>query len=200
MDEGAIKFECRWTEGPGPGAADVDVLVRLRNALHALGLIGEYPNGVGFGNVSARGRAPGIPHEFFITGTQTGGLPELTSEQVTRVTSYDIAGNSVSCIGRLPASSESLTHAALYECSRDVRAVVHVHSTDAWNRLRGVIPTTRDDVPYGTPAMAHEISRLYRDTDLAEGCVAVMGGHLDGIISFGSTLDDAASSLIIAIR
>jgi len=53
-DEGYIKFRCLHTPGPAPECAGLDVLIRIRNRLHGLGLIGVLPDGIGFGNISLR--------------------------------------------------------------------------------------------------------------------------------------------------
>lgn len=197
IDEGYIKFGCRWIEGAPPPADELTALKRWRNHLHGLGLIGVYPDGIGYGNVSAR---RGDGEEFIISGTQTGGIAELDERHFTLVTEFDIDGNALVCRGPVRASSESLTHAAIYRASHAARAVFHVHHLAAWEGLLGRLPTTRGDVPYGTPAMAHEIARLFRESDLAATKVAVMAGHREGIISFGATPDEAGSVLLAALR
>jgi ribulose-5-phosphate 4-epimerase/fuculose-1-phosphate aldolase len=195
MDEGYIKFECVWIEGPPPPLDAVRDLVAARDLLHALDLVGEYPDGIGFGNVSVRSGA-----EIIITGTQTGGVETITPRELTRVVGYDIERNRVTCIGPLKASSESLTHAAIYECDRSIGAVVHVHSLEAWERLVGRIPTTREEVAYGTPAMAHELRRLYHESDLPSSRVAAMAGHPEGIIGFGATIAEALDAVLEAVE
>jgi L-ribulose-5-phosphate 4-epimerase len=93
----------------------------------------------------------------------------------------------------LRASSESLTHAMIYETFTFATAVVHVHDNDHWQRLLGLVPTTAQDVPYGTPAMAHEIARLA--PALADERIMVMAGHEDGILVFGTSLAEAVATL-----
>lgn len=195
MDEGYIKFECVWIEGPPPPLDAVRDLVAARDLLHALDLVGEYPDGIGFGNVSVRSGA-----EIIITGTQTGGVETITPRELTRVVGYDIERNRVTCIGPLKASSESLTHAAIYECDRSIGAVVHVHSLEAWERLVGRIPTTREEVAYGTPAMARELRRLYHESELSSSRVAAMAGHPEGIIGFGATIAEALDAVLEVVE
>jgi L-ribulose-5-phosphate 4-epimerase len=194
IDEGYIKFDCEWVEGDAPAGAQIASLAHARDRLHALGLIGESPDGVGFGNVSARLG----DREFVVTGTQTGGIASIGPQHLTVVREYDIARNWLRCVGPVKASSESLTHAAIYECSGEIRAVVHIHSLDAWNRLCGTIPTTRPDVPYGTPEMAREIGRLYRESELPTVRVAAMAGHREGIIGFGRSIEEALEAVVNA--
>ena len=107
------------------------------------------------------------------------------------MTHCDIDANRVECTGAIKASSETLTHAAIYQLSPSIGAIVHVHSLALWERLKNVAPTTRADVAYGTPAMAREFSRLYIESELPERCLAVMAGHPAGLISFGATPRDA---------
>lgn len=189
IDEGYIKFQSNWVPGPAPAAAAVDRLERWRRPLFDEGLIGHYEDlGVGYGNISIRLDG----NQFVISGTQTGHLAETTGEHYALVTDYDIAANRVSSTGKVQASSESLTHAAIYELDQRINAVVHVHSGNLWHTFRDQLPTTSPDISYGTPEMAEEFRRLFRTTDFAAMGIAVMGGHEEGILSFGDTLEEAA--------
>ncbi len=44
--------------------------------------------------------------------------------------------------------------------------------------------------------MAAEFARLYRDTGFAVDGVAVMAGHEEGLISIGTTIEEAASRIL----
>lgn len=135
---------------------------------------------------------------FLITGTQTGHLEDLTTEHYVRVHRYDYASNKVYSDGPLLPSSESLTHGAIYDLPLDlkIRYVFHTHSPHLWNSARKLeIPTTPETIAYGTPEMAAEVQCLFHDTDLKERKILSMGGHKDGIISFGSTAEEAATIL-----
>ncbi|MEX1267168.1 MAG: class II aldolase/adducin family protein [Woeseia sp.] len=194
IDEGYIKFDIDWRRGPPPDAQTVADLNRWRKLLYEAGLIGEYTDlGIGFGNISMRSGAAG---HFVISGTQTGHLGDLGPEHYALVTGYDVAANRVSCRGQVKASSESMTHAAIYELNPAITGVVHVHSAAMWNRLINRLPTTNPDVAYGTPAMAQEFRRLYDDTDFVDKGVAIMAGHDEGIISFGADLAEAAGRIL----
>lgn len=194
IDEGYIKFDIDWQRGSPPDAQTVANLNRWRKPLYEAGLIGEYTDlGIGFGNISMRSGAAG---QFVISGTQTGHLDDLGPEHYALVTGYDIAANRVSCRGQVKASSESMTHAAIYELNPAITGVVHVHNAAMWNRLINRLPTTNPDVAYGTPAMAQEFLRLYDNTDFADDGVAIMAGHDEGIISFGTDLTEAAGRIL----
>jgi len=61
------------TQGKAPFFKKYDELEALRVRLFALGLIGETPDGIGFGNLSLRAGKG----SFFITATQTGKRSKL---------------------------------------------------------------------------------------------------------------------------
>lgn len=194
IDEGYIKFELEWLEGPPPAARAVATLNKWRAPLYDAGLIGHYAElGIGFGNLSLRDTEAG---QFIVSGTQTGHLEKLGPEHYTTVTDYDIAANRVRCEGPIKASSESMTHAALYELSDTINAVVHVHSASLWRAHLNVLPTSDAIVSYGTPEMADEFRRLYRQTSFPSGGVAVMAGHAEGIIATGSDMREAARRIL----
>ena len=186
-----IKFGCAWREAPPPTGEAVAELCRWRDRLHARGLVGHDPvHDVGFGNLSVRDADGSI----FVTGTQTGEVAHLGPEHVARVTDFDIASNRVACEGAVQASSETMSHLALYEVDSAIGAVIHVHARDAWSRLRDHAPTTDAAVPYGTPAMARALAALARA--MPDGGVLVMGGHPDGIIAYGADLEATAARLL----
>ena len=73
---------------------------------------------------------------------------------------------------------------------------MHVHSEALWKESLNKLPTTRADVPYGTPEMAEEFGRLWRDTDFADCGLGVMAGHDEGLVSIGVTLEEAAQRML----
>ena len=82
-----------------------------------------------------------------------------------------------------------------YNYDQKINAVIHIHNSELWSKFMNKIPTTKKSVPYGTPEMAYEIGRLFKEDSLKEEKVLVMAGHEDGIISFGNDLEDAFKSL-----
>ncbi len=194
IDEGYTKYDCDWVQTP---ALPVDAVAELnawRNRLHEQGLIGYYPeHGVGYGNVSIR---VGDSDPFIISGTQTGHIEETDETHYGLVVRCDIGANRVHCEGPVQASSEALTHAAIYALDPAIRAVVHVHDTALWDELMDRVATTSRQVPYGTPEMALEFQRLYEETDFAEQGIAVMGGHEEGLVSFGVDIEQAAQRIL----
>jgi len=192
MDEGYIKFNCNWILSNDIPLDKVAELNMWREIMYDKGWIGLYPDGIGFGNISMRCNEK----TFLISGTATGGLPILTKSHYSLVTNYDLSTNTVTCMGPVKASSESLTHALIYECSAATNAVIHIHNLDLWNRLLHHAPTSSENISYGTAEMANEIKRLFAETALGKEKIIVMGGHREGIISFGRDLEEAGSILI----
>lgn len=196
-DEGVIKFACDWEQTPPIAPTDLSDptlfpdLITWRDRLFTWGLIGVYPDGIGFGNVSVRLGGD----RFLISGTQTGHLSTTTPDHYTVVDQWDIERNWLHCWGPVRASSESLTHAAIYRQDPAIAAIVHGHHSRLWQTYQHQLPTTRAEIPYGTPAMATEMARLFTESDLPTRRVLVMAGHEDGILGFGATLGDAAQPL-----
>jgi len=194
IDEGYIKFISNWQQTKPLDFPEIDEIIKWRRPLYAAGLIGHYEDeGVGYGNISLR--MPGAAG-FLISGTQTGHLADLGYQHFALVTDFDLEQNTVACMGATEASSESMTHAAIYELSHEIRAVVHVHSDELWVGFKGVLPTTNEDVAYGTPQMANEFYRLFSETDFAEKGLAVMAGHDAGLISIGSDMREATERIL----
>ena len=197
IDEGYIKYRCFWQEIEAITPNNIIKLNQWRDRLYKLGLIGEYDNGIGFGNLSCR-----IPNseQLIISGTQTGGIPHLNAKHYTKVTDYNWQKNYVTCQGLIKASSETLTHAAIYQALPQVNAVVHIHHELLWSRLLDRFPTTQPNCAYGTPEMAEEIIRLCQQPQTQEQNIIAMSGHESGILTFGFDLDRAGEVLYEAFR
>ena len=176
--------------------APFDALAQLnacRRKLVEQGLMGVDSNGVGFGNLSIRHDVVG---SFYITGSATGGLPELTMADCARVVEYDFAKNWLRYEGTAIPSSESLTHAAVYESDPSTSAIIHCHDLGLWATLLERVPATSKAVAYGTPEMAYEIMHLFKVSNAHSEKILEMGGHEGGIVTFGEDLEDAFDVLM----
>ncbi len=194
LDEGYIKYQSHWSPGPAPDPAAARLLEKWRRPLFAAGLVGHYDElDIGFGNLSTRSGEPG---QFLITGTQTGHIERTTTEHYSLVTAFKINRNEVFCAGPAQASSEAMTHAAIYELAPSINAIVHVHSKSLWDQYLHVLPTTDSAVTYGTPEMAEEFGRLYRESAFGSDGIAVMGGHDEGLICVGASLEQATTKIL----
>ena len=192
-ETGVVKFRCEHVVREVMPFAGFPELNACRRKLLQLRMVGVDTAGIGFGNLSVR---DGESNSFYITGSGTGALPQLQLVHVAKVTAYDLAGNWLACEGAITASSESLTHAAVYESTPDARAVIHCHSAQLWQQLLNRVPTTRREVEYGTPEMALEVRRLFRESDVRDGQVLAMGGHPAGLVVFGGSFDEAFGVLM----
>ena len=191
MTEGYIKFNCNRTQKEFPFQEEIfNQLEAARTKLFALGLIGMYPDGIGFGNISVKSDDN---KSFIITGSATGQFEKLDQSHYALITGYDFEKNSISCTGLTKASAESLTHAAIYESLPEVGAVVHVHCLWLWEKLLNNYPTTSAEIEYGTPEMAYSVGKL--SSEINEKII-VMGGHREGILAFGSNLTEATTEII----
>jgi ribulose-5-phosphate 4-epimerase/fuculose-1-phosphate aldolase len=116
-----------------------------------------------------------------------------------RVVDCDFKKNWLRYEGTATPSSESLTHAAIYESNSMTSAVIHCHDSDLWARLLDRAPTTSKAVAYGTPEMASETRRLFEETDVQNRKILVMAGHEGGIVTFGKNLEQAFD-VLMAVR
>jgi ribulose-5-phosphate 4-epimerase/fuculose-1-phosphate aldolase len=193
--EGYIKFNCTWIECELIASDELHSLRFWREILYDHNLIGSYPDGTGFGNISKRLEK----NIFLVSGTATGHIPNLTEQHFSLVTTFDIKKNALTCEGPVKASSESLTHAVIYESVPWVNAIVHIHNRTLWDKLIDIMPTTSAEVEYGTPEIALEIKRLLKTTSLEQEKIIAMGGHKEGIISFGAELGEAVNNILVLL-
>jgi ribulose-5-phosphate 4-epimerase/fuculose-1-phosphate aldolase len=194
MNEGSIKFNCGWIQEPcGLSDDTFHELEKYRALLIKRKLIGVYPDGIGYGNISCRDTASAA---FFITGSGTGHLGKLTPEQYSMVLQYNFFENSLICRGMIRASAESLTHAAIYESDPGIGAVAHVHNPELWEKLLNRVPTTPEAAEYGTPEIAFAVKKLAEKPETKGGRLIVMGGHKEGILTFGKNLEEATLRIL----
>ena len=181
MDGGIASFD---------GLAELNVYRRKLLDLH---LIGVDPNGIGFGNLSVR---DGATDKFYITGSATADIDELTLANCAKVVACDFGKNQVRYKGAAMPSSESLTHAAIYESDETAGAVVHCHCSKLWAAVLNGAPTTSKAAEYGTPEMANEIMQLFTRTNVQSRKIVIMAGHEGGILTFGKDLEETFAVLM----
>lgn len=192
IDDGYIKFTSNLTIDDPPDSIFTEKLNSWRNKLHELKLIGEYDNGIGYGNVSRRFRQD----TFIISGSATGGKPVLTNNEYVLVKSFNIGENSLDSVGQINPSSESLTHGMIYRTLPDVRCVLHVHSAILWLKYKNILPTTAEHITYGTQEMALEVKRLILSHSALKPQIIIMGGHEEGILVYGKNLEQVGQRLL----
>jgi L-ribulose-5-phosphate 4-epimerase len=189
----SVKFKCEQVPAEISRFAGFAELNEYRRKLLDLEMMGVDGNGIGFGNLSVR---DGTSTRFYITGSATAGIVELTPADYAKVVAYDFAKNWLRCEGSRVASSESLTHAAVYESDPTARAVIHCHDINLWAALLDKAPTTPKGVEYGTAEMAYAVQRLFEITDVKTRRIFVMATHHGGLVTFGKNLQDAFGILM----
>lgn len=196
--EGVIKYDLTYVPGAAFPPDTLRELNAWRKIFHQTGLIGMDParyGGVGFGNVSQRvppfDSAP-KRRAFVISGTQTGHLPDLSEQHYAIVTECDPECNRIVSSGPIRPSAEALTHGTIYGVNANARFVMHAHSPHIWRAAKILgLPRTHDKAAYGTPEMAAEVRRVLESVIRSDAGIVVMGGHEDGVVSFGETSEKA---------
>ncbi|MCL2265413.1 MAG: class II aldolase/adducin family protein [Treponema sp.] len=187
MEEGYVKYTASHENSPVPRTPVWEQLNETRTKCFNLGLVGVYPNGIGYGNLSVRFSGD----QFIISGTATGAKQVLSDSDYCLVKSFDIARNNVESRGLVQASSESMTHGAVYRARQGVNCVIHIHSRKIFdNMLCGGYPFTQKEAAYGTPDIALAIENCVNDSAKDEGQI-VLAGHDEGIIAYGENVERA---------
>ena len=182
-DDGVIKYQAIHKNSSPPIHILLNELDEIRTKLFDLGLVGIYSDGIGYGNVSIRHEAGCI-----ISGTASGAIRVLGASGYCYVRSFDIQQNIVCTQGSVNASSESMTHCAIYQANSLVQCVLHIHHRELWQKLLDEkYQSTSADIPYGTPQMALSMATLVNTKATSSGLL-VMAGHYEGIVAYGQTI------------
>ena len=185
-DEGVVKYQAFHQNADAPVHPLLNQLDEVRTRLFDLGLVGVYPDGIGYGNVSIRYETGCI-----ISGTASGSIRILGPSGYCYVRSFNLQKNIVYTEGPINASSESMTHCAIYQANLLVQCVLHIHARELWERLMHQgYGSTPADIPYGTPEMALSVSNLVR-TQLHPSNLIVMAGHEEGVVAYGKDIISA---------
>jgi len=186
--EGYVKYTALHENAQLPSVPLFDQLNDARSKCYKLGLVGVYSDGIGYGNLSIRFNKD----EFLISGTATGAKPVLSLCDYCLVKSFDIARNSVVSRGLVNASSESMTHGAVYSACPGVNCVIHIHSKKIFDcMLRENYQSTPLEAAFGTPEIALAIFKCVIDNGGRNEGQIVLAGHDEGIISFGASVNRA---------
>jgi len=189
-DDGVIKYQAIHQNSSPPVHILLNQLDDVRTRLFDLGLVGAYSDGVGYGNISIR-------HETgcIISGTATGAKRVLGISGYCYVRSFDLEKNTVHTEGPVNASSESMTHCAIYQARSLVQCVLHIHHPKLWQRLLDQgYESTSAHIPYGTPQMALSMATLVR-AKVESSNLFVMAGHKDGVVAYGQTIASAFNQI-----
>lgn len=195
--EGVVKYSLDFTLKEISYEKEYQVLEECRERLYALGLIGAYCDGIGYGNISQR---IDDTDKFLITATQTGDLNSLTSKEYSLVENIDFRSFKTTAIGMSRPSSECITHGAIYSLDKEINAVIHIHNEKLWNFMLENNLLSTNDTLYGTPEMVKDVIEIYKDIDVLSNNVFVMKGHFEGIVSFGKNIAQAEKSVYEIIK
>ncbi len=196
MIDGVVKYDFTFNRSKALRRGLIAPIESCRARLYAMGLIGVYDNGIGYGNISRRAEEG----SFVITGTQTGHLPKLTPKYYSLVEACDDRNFCLRASGAVKPSSEALTHGTVYELSSEINAVIHIHSMALWKFMLDGDYLRTADVEYGTIEMIEEVIRIYEDIDPLANPIFAMAGHEEGIICFGRDMDEAEGVLYGLLR
>jgi hypothetical protein len=162
----------------------------MRKKLHKMKLIGVYDNNIGYGNISIR-----YLSGFIISSSQTGNRYFTSQNDFTFV--YKPSFFELKAIGTKVASSESMTHNAIYSLSSSINAVVHIHNKELWNyTITKNYPSISEDIDYGTIDMMNGVEKLYNKYSYKRDNIFVTKGHKEGVFIFGSSIE----SVMLSIR
>lgn len=194
--EGVIKYQLHHHRSAASTEWNISEINTWRTLLHQLQLIGQQADrymGYGFGNISQRTK----DEQFLISGTQTGGIAELTKDNYCLVVATDLSRNTLHSTGPCQPSSEALSHASVYRQDNSIQCIIHAHSPEIWQATKALdLVSTAEEIAYGTPDMARAIRQLFSSGKLNQQHLFTLLGHQDGVISFGKNFQQAAYAMI----
>jgi len=200
IDDGVIKYDHSNSILTDPLLlSEYDEIENHRKILYQIKLIGCYEHSnIGYGNISCKKNYLHLFNtsrpQFLISGTQTGHLSELCGNHYTRVVDYDIEHFKIYTNGPIKASSESITHAAIYEANQHINVVIHIHNLKIWEgMIKNHAPSTASSIPYGTKEMATAVKELIQNSKTN---FFAMQGHEEGVVIFGDNFKDALADTI----
>lgn len=192
IDDGVVKYSLEFSQTNVVAKEECEKIEEIREDLFALGLIGAYSNGIGYGNISVRYDDSSA---FVITATQTGDLPKLEVSDYSLVEKVNFETFTTTAKGVSKPSSEAITHACIYELDSNINAVIHIHNEQLWNFMLDNEFLSTNDTPYGTPEMVQDVRDIYKNIDPLNSNAFVMKGHFEGIVTFGTNLKQAKQTL-----
>jgi len=130
------------------------------------------------GNLSIK-----VPRGMLVTSTGSA-LDNLHADEIIFVAEAN--RENVYFFGSKGPSSESINHWTIYEEMPDVKAIAHVNVGPKEDKN---IPTTLEEIPYGTIELGLDIIPLLKKTN-----VAFLKDH--GVVTIGQSLLEATNLLI----
>jgi L-ribulose-5-phosphate 4-epimerase len=184
-NEGIIKFECFHSSFELDKTKELKELIVYRNLAYKKKYLGVSSKGIAYGNISLRSG-----NNFLISGSDTGRISHADARHFSMVEKWNIDKNRLWCKGPVKSSSESLTHAVIYENMPQVKAVLHLHSDQLWRKNYDKIAFTHKNIEYGTTEMAYAVIELLKKNNFTHGGVFLMRGHREGLVAFGKNMKE----------
>ena len=98
----------------------------------------------------------------------------------------------------IEASSEALTHAAIYDSNSEIKAIFHIHHAEIWNKMiNDRSDFTAANIPYGTVEMALATQNCISGKNAGVFC---MHGHEDGVVIYGRSIQETGDLTIALYR
>lgn len=195
--EGVVKYSLEFKNEKLDIVKEYKCLEALRKRLYSLSLIGAYEDGIGYGNISLKSEDES---SFIITGTQTGCLNDLEEKDYSKVLSIDFNNFKTKACGLSKPSSECITHGSIYNLDKKIKAIIHIHNKKLWNFMIKNNYLSTKDTPYGTLEMVEDICDMYKNKNILQNNIFVMKGHYEGIVCFGTSLEEAEYKLYELIK
>ncbi|MBN2518855.1 MAG: class II aldolase/adducin family protein [Candidatus Altiarchaeota archaeon] len=172
-----VKFKTMFVGSRGNKGESGKRIIQISKVLAEKGLVEQK-----VGNVSER-----VESGMLITPTGQD-LGSLTEEDLVKVVDYLEEANIMKVFGRKQPSSESIMHWMIYKGFQKVNAVVHVHPKDLGGKK---IPETEREQPYGTPELAKEAVKAFKENKRSK--IIVLKNH--GIVCIGKDLEECKKML-----
>ena len=70
-----------------------------------------------------------------------------------------------------------------------------LYHLELWEKFLNILPTTNSNAAFGTPDIAFAIRKIAKEQSNSHGLI-VMGGHKEGVISYGKDLKEAGELVL----
>ncbi len=187
--EGLIKFQLNHVmRSLDEINIQLESLFKIRKKLFSKKMIGVDNFGVGYGNISIR---IDFSDHFLITGTQTSSMPIITKDEMVLVRGYDPKKFTIDSCGQIKPSSESSTHATLYQMDKKIISIIHIHNFSLWKNMIEQNFHVSGDLEYGTKELSNNIREIFSIINNSPQKIFPMKGHEGGVISYGQSIEEA---------
>ncbi len=176
------KFKTIFKEKKVLNNEKISELTKYCNKFAELGLAPFVDEGHA-GNLSFR-----TENGFIITAAGAD-LSKTSEKDFVEVINVD--NSEVTVVGIKEPSSETLMHNAIYQKRKDINAVFHGHDKVVMENPQD-LPITEKEQPYGTKALADEVTKLLNTNKNTN--YFIIKNH--GILSLGKTMENAGTLAI----